>query len=115
MQNNIIEEEFIMSPQNDYVFKRIFGDERNKDLLISFLNAVLVENISDVELLNTELKKEHMQDKYGILDIKAKTDLGIFVDVEIQVINTSTMPKRTLYYWAKMYTEQMAPGKIIEN
>jgi len=111
MVKSIYEDEFIMSPKNDYAFKRIFGDERNKDVLISFLNAVLEENIKDVELLNTELKKEHIQDKHGILDIKAKTDQGVYVDVEIQLVNIPTMPKRTLYYWAKMYTEQMAPGE----
>jgi len=111
MQNTVAEDDFIMSPKNDYVFKRIFGDARNKDILVSFLNAVLEEKINDVELLNTELKKEHAQDKHGILDVKAKTDQGLFVDIEIQLWNVASLHKRTLYYWSKMYIEQMAPGE----
>jgi len=43
MSDTVIDD-FIMSPKNDYAFKRIFGDERNKDVLISFLNAVLEDD-----------------------------------------------------------------------
>jgi len=99
-----------MSRKNDYVFKRIFGDPRNKSILISFLNAVLVETIVDVEIMNPELKREHIEDKLGILDIKVTTDRGIYVDVEIQVNYSVAMPKRTLYYWSKVYVEQLAMG-----
>lgn len=53
---------FLMSRKNDYVFKRIFGDPRNKSILISFLNAILIETIVDVEILNPELKREHLED-----------------------------------------------------
>ncbi len=66
MSNRIIDDGFIMSRKNDFVFKRIFGDTRNKSVLIDFLNAVLTEEIDDVEILNTELKREHLEDKQGI-------------------------------------------------
>lgn len=101
---------FLMSRKNDYVFKRIFGDTRNKSVLIDFLNAVLTEEIQDVEILNNELKREHIEDKQGILDVKARTDKGIYIDIEIQIQHTVSMPKRTLYYWSKLYTEQLSPG-----
>lgn len=49
MNNN----SFSMKVKNDYVFKRIFGDENNKDILIDFLKAVLKVNINDIEILNS--------------------------------------------------------------
>lgn len=105
------EDDFLMSPKNDFVFKKLFGDERNKDILIAFLNSVLKDEIIDVTLINTELKREHIQDKQGILDVRAVTDRGIHIDIEIQLLKTLYMPERTLYYWSKMYTEQLSSGE----
>lgn len=104
------EDNFLMSPKNDYAFKMLFGDERNKDILISFLNSVLKDRIDDVVLLNTELKREYLEDKHGILDVRAITDNGINIDIEIQLLKTKYMPERTLYYWAKMFIEQLKSG-----
>ena len=44
------DDNFIMSPKNDFVFKMLFGDEKNKDILIAFLQAVLKINIDTVYL-----------------------------------------------------------------
>ena len=49
--NKINNSDFIMKPKNDYVFKRIFGDERNSDILISFLESVLKIHILKVNIL----------------------------------------------------------------
>ena len=65
---------FIMKPKNDYVFKKIFGDEKNKDILISFLESALNRKISDVRIQNGELAKENISDKKSILDIRATID-----------------------------------------
>jgi predicted transposase/invertase (TIGR01784 family) len=104
------EEDFLMSPKNDFAFKMLFGDERNKDILISFLNSVLKDRIEDLVLLNTELKKEYIEDKYGILDVGAVTNKGTNIDIEIQLLKTKYMPEKTLYYWSKMYIEQLKSG-----
>ncbi|WP_279289811.1 PD-(D/E)XK nuclease family transposase [Clostridium intestinale] len=50
-----------MAPKNDFVFKLIFGDEKNKDILIDFLNSILKtpqSELEDIELINTELLRE---------------------------------------------------------
>ena len=99
--------DFFMKPKNDYVFKRIFGDERNKEILVAFLNSVLSERIADIKILNNELNKENVGDKKSILDIRCKTLDGTQIDVEIQVLRTLYMPERSLYYWSKMYIEQL--------
>lgn len=108
---NIDNNNFILKPKNDYVFKRIFGDERNKDILIAFLKAVLKIDIEDVQILNSELPKENIADKKSILDIRATIDNNVEVDIEIQVARTIYMPQRSLYYWSKIYCEQLESGE----
>jgi len=67
-------EEFLLKPKNDFVFKKIFGDAKNKDLLISLLNSTLSDTVNDVTILNSELIKENIQDKKSALDVRAITD-----------------------------------------
>ena len=63
-----------ISPRVDYVFKWLYGCERNKALLIHFLNAAPPlppdAEIIDVELINPFNPKETEEDKFSILDIK---------------------------------------------
>jgi hypothetical protein len=62
----------ILLPSNDYIFKLIFGDERNKHILAAFLAAVLQmpkDELVDLTLMNTELLPEAGDDKLGIMDI----------------------------------------------
>ena len=85
--------EFNVKPTTDFVFKKLFGEEESKSFLISLLEATLNENIQDVELLNTELGKEYPLDKLSRLDIKAKTNCGKLINIEIQIKNTDDMIK----------------------
>ena len=98
----------------DYAFKLIFGKQGNEPILIAFLNATLklrCENqIKTVTLLNPEMNKEYNCDKKSVMDIRAVTNEGIHVNIEIQLANKHDMERRTLYYWAKMYTLQMREG-----
>ena len=66
----------ILSPKVDFVFKRIFGNENNPRILISFLNAVIKPQdlIKSVQIMNTDIEKESIEDKFSRLDIKAKTN-----------------------------------------
>ena len=113
---NIDNSNFILKPKNDYVFKKIFGDERNKDILIAFLKAILKIDIKDVQILNSELPKENIADKKSILDIRATIDNNVEIDVEIQVARTIYMPQRSLYYWSKIYlSETLRVSSLIHN
>ena len=114
----IINDGFIMSAKNDFVFKLLFGDEKNKDLLIAFLNAVLgkpQDELEDIELINTELLREFAEDRKGILDVRAKTKNGEQIDIEIQVLYTDYMAERTLFYWSKMYNGQIKSGDTYDK
>ncbi|WP_243427085.1 Rpn family recombination-promoting nuclease/putative transposase [Clostridium botulinum] len=67
---------------NDFIFKKVFGEKGNEDILISFINAVLKrtkkEPIVEVEIIdNKQLTKELILDKTGIIDVRAKTSKGV--------------------------------------
>ncbi len=103
----------ILPPRVDFVFKRLFGDERNKDILCAFLKVMLElphGELQDIHLLNTELKKEYIEDKHGILDIRVTMATGTQIDIEIQLHNKKDMIARSLFYWSKLYSEQAQEG-----
>ena len=82
-----LEEEFVFTLKNDYAFKRLLGVEENKAILQDFLECVLnlaSDEIADIELLDKELKKDHICDKTAILDIQVRLKNGTLIDVEIQ-------------------------------
>ena len=99
----------LLSPKVDFVFKKIFGLEENKSVLISFLNATLKpkKEIVSVDLKNTDIEKEYLKDKFSRLDVKATTSNKETINIEIQLSDQYNMTQRTLYYWSKMYEEQM--------
>jgi len=100
---------------NDYVFKRIFGSEENKDILLNFLNAVLKsqpdQELTGIELLDREIDADFLGDKYARLDILGRTATGTLVNIEIQIVNQYNIEKRTLFYWAKLYQGQLQSGQ----
>ena len=99
----------LLNPQIDFVFKKIFGTEENKPILINFLNAVIKPTtpIKDVEIKNNDIDKDFIEDKFSRLDVKATTSNKEHINIEIQVKNEYNMIQRTLYYWSKMYSEQI--------
>ena len=102
----------LLNPKVDFVFKKIFGSEDNKSVLISFLNATLKpkEEIVSVELKNTDIEKEYVKDKFSRLDVKATTNKNETINIEIQLKDEHNMIQRTLYYWSKLYEEQIGEG-----
>lgn len=105
----------LLDPRNDFVFKRIFGSEENKDILLTFLNRTFMETneppLTDIILMNPYTEKHAPQDKQSILDIKAQTIDGKLINIEIQLFNRYDIEKRTLYYWSKMYSDQLVEGQ----
>ena len=93
----------LLDPKMDFVFKNIFGSEKNPNILISFLNATLKPKdlITSVEIKNTDLNKGYIEDKFSRLDVKATTSNNEIINIEIQLKNEYNMIKRSLYYWSK--------------
>ena len=105
--------EFI-SPQIDFAFKRIFGNEKHKSVLVSFLNAVLAlpddTRVVEVELANPYQVPRLKHMKETVLDIKARDQYKREFIVEMQVEHQHDFYKRALYYGANAYVNQLARG-----
>ncbi len=108
-----------IDPTVDYAFKRLFGVERNKPLLIDLLNAVLdpspAKRVADVEILNPFNPQETTDDKLSVLDLKARDQLGRQFNVEMQVVASRDLPKRFLFYWARLHSQQLLAGEGYDN
>ena len=99
-----------INPKTDYAFKKIFGSSESKEILISFLNALIYESnptIEDLEIINPNLppKLEGLKDSY--LDVKAQLIDGTLVIIEMQVLNVQSFGKRVFYNAAKTYAFQL--------
>ena len=108
-----------ISPQNDFAFKRIFGNEQHKEVLISFLNSVLdlsgERQVVEVKIVDPYQVPRLEQFKETILDIKATCQSGREFIVEMQVEQQHYFHKRALYYSSKAYVEQLPRGEAYPN
>lgn len=96
-----------VTPKLDLVFKKIFGDVNNTDILTDFLATVLGINpseITDIEILDNEVVPDVLISKFSRLDLRITINRTTLVNIEIQVLNYGNYKERTLFYWAKMYT-----------
>ena len=113
-----MEDELQITLTNDYAFKRLLGSEENKPLLQDFLECILdltPQQVLDLECMDKELTKEEFSDKTGILDVKLKLTDGTVIDIEIQASWNASFVKRTLFYWAKMYTADFKAGESYDK
>jgi predicted transposase/invertase (TIGR01784 family) len=104
----------ILPPTDDWIFKLLFGDERNKSMLIDLLKAFVELPQEEYELtfLDTSLKPEIEDDKLGILDVKVKTKTGKVIDIEIQVNPEKNIGQRLSFYKSKLIVEQIGKGEL---
>ena len=97
----------------DFAFKKLFGTEMNKDLLISFLNALLQgrEVVLDVNYLNTELLGTQEYDRRAVFDVYCKNDKGEVFLVEMQKGEQQFFKDRSIYYSTFAIREQAPRGE----
>jgi predicted transposase/invertase (TIGR01784 family) len=90
-----------INPFTDYGFKRLFGEEPNKDLLLDFLNVLLQEEQGEIKAL-TYLKSEHLGtseiDRKAIFDLYCENEKGEKFIVELQKTKQNYFKDRTVYY-----------------
>jgi predicted transposase/invertase (TIGR01784 family) len=101
--------EFI-SPKIDYAFKQMMN---NKIALSSFLSAILkvdINDIKDIQYVDTHTLKEHENDKYVVMDVRLILQNEREIEIEMQVMNFKYWTDRVLYYNCKMLTEQAKKG-----
>ncbi len=99
-----------LDPKLDLTFKKIFGTEKNKNILIHFLNDILgftgVNTIQDVEFLSTIMNSEIASDKQSIVDVLCKDSYGNRYIAEMQLARDKGFEKRAQLYAAKAYSRQ---------
>jgi predicted transposase/invertase (TIGR01784 family) len=102
-----------INPKTDFAFKKIFGSEQSRGILVSFLNGILYAGeslIEDLEILNPYQAPRIRGVKDTYLDVKAKLTSGQTVIIEMQVLNVEGFEKRILYNAAKAYSIQLSQG-----
>jgi len=101
--------------KTDYAFKKIFGSDTSKEILISFLNAIVydtktikIKDLTIVDPYNIPMIKG-VKDTF--VDVKAVLDDDTKVIIEMQVLNHAGFEKRVLYNAAKNYSIQLNKGE----
>ena len=104
--------------RNDYAFKKLFGTEENKDIMIEFLSLITSlskDNFYDVRIENSEYIPRFYNDKTGRLDIKIRLNDGRKIDVEMQNTYFDYYPKRSIFYCSKLIHEHFMSGLQYSN
>jgi predicted transposase/invertase (TIGR01784 family) len=100
-------------PRNDLVFKRIFGDKRNGNILRSFLKSILNlddDDLSKLEIIESATRLNKIYDKTGILDVKCTTKTGKIIGIELQVAHDPSIRERLVYQNARSFVDQSFKG-----
>ena len=102
-----------VNPYTDFGFKKLFGTELNKDLLISFLNALFKDKleITDLTYLNTEHLGEGIVDRKAVFDVYCQLADGSRIIVEMQKAEQEYFKDRSIYYSTYPIREQAPQGK----
>jgi predicted transposase/invertase (TIGR01784 family) len=102
-----------LDPRNDLAFKRIFGSEKNKDILIHFLNDILSRGplIKEVTFLKTIQDPEIAPLRVSVVDVMCEDqDKNRFI-IEMQLSHEKGFDRRALYYAARAYCSQRTKDK----
>jgi predicted transposase/invertase (TIGR01784 family) len=102
-----------INPFTDFGFKKLFGEEANKDLLIDFLNALIQERgtITDLTYLKTEQLGVAEADRKAIFDLYCQNHKGEKFIVELQKAKQEFFKDRSLYYSTFAIQEQAPKGE----
>ncbi len=102
-----------LDPKSDLTFKRVFGE--HKDIMISFLNAMLPlqedNEVVDIEYLPTELVPEIPTKKDSIVDVRCKDTKGRQFIVEMQMYWTNAFMQRAVFNTCKAYATPVERGQ----
>ena len=106
-----------LSPRNDLSFKRIFGSEKNKDILIHFLNDILMRSfpITEVTFLKTIQDPEIAPLRISIVDVMCEDQNKDRFIIEMQLSHEKAFDRRALYYAARAYCSQRINGAAFKD
>lgn len=104
-----------IDPRIDFAFKKIFGGEDTKEILISFLESLMGLHgdkcIKEIQILDPYLAPKIQEMKYSVLDVKCVDRRGVHYVVEMQIRKVRAFLKRIQYNAAKAYVNQIASAE----
>ncbi len=115
-ESNNTQEKRVYNLKDDIIFKAFFSRKGNEEFLIDFLKALLKIDIISIDVkeeVNVEQLKP--EEKGGRLDIQAKLNNGIVVNIEMQMENEYNIEKRTAYYSSKVLARETQRGTDYDN
>ncbi|MCR5255235.1 MAG: Rpn family recombination-promoting nuclease/putative transposase [Acetatifactor sp.] len=98
------------SLKDDYVFKEVISDEYVRKQFISDVMNIPMEDIREVRIRNSFLRRRRAREKEGILDIALSLNDDTKIDIELQIRPHKEWDKRSLFYLARMYSEDLKSG-----
>ncbi len=108
-------EKIKLNPLNDFLFQKLFGEKGSEAELLVLLNAILYPNSKDkllsVEILeNKTFLGEMIGDRTGILDVRALTNRGSYINIEVQRKDYHNMDTRSPFYWSLQFAKAIKSG-----
>lgn len=102
-----------INPFTDFGFKKLFGTEFNKELLVDFLNQVLGEReqVRDLTYLNTEKGGRTERDRKAVFDLYCENEQGEKFIIELQNVYQQFFKDRSIYYATFPLQEQASKGR----
>ena len=107
-----IKRRYDIVPTNDYIFQCVYGNEGSEEITKDFLNTIIDEKIEDIEISHEAVTDKNILDEKVVrLDVKAKVNGNIYVDLEMQMTKNKYMTSRILYNWSKLFAWQIVEGE----
>lgn len=105
----------LVSPKMDIVFESLFK-KGNEEITKALISNIIGHKIQKIDLgMNKKLLREYTKDKLGILDLIATLDDGVICHIEVQLSNNKDIEERLLFYYSKVYSQQMLIGEKYKN
>ena len=106
----------LLSPKKDFVFQVLFGEVGSEEITKSFLEAILKEKITKIDLSkNPILRRMDPEGKMGTMDVLAIIDDEMRIDVEMQIAEEKDIIQRLLYYWGRTYIRGIQKAERYEE
>ncbi len=108
-------DDFIMYPRIDFAFKELMTSEYIRKGFLSAVLNIKDTDIRSTEMLNTNLPKEHEDEKQGVLDVRLLMNDNTELDIEIQLTELKSWANRSTFYMCRMVSGQTNIDKLYKN
>ena len=103
----------IVKAKLDIIFKKLFADAKNENILRAFISDILdipYNDIKKIEIDSPEMVPDTMDEKFSRLDVRLTVNDKL-VNIEIQLNNEGFYEDRSMYYWARLFTSDLKSGE----